>query len=133
MYVYFKVKVMNQNLKDKIVALDLKDSFLFKEMEENILKYGLQGFKNKASKSYHQLYNLILKRNPYSESILNHYLNSLDTAYEIRTQFCEHMHSQNTCSVLYEDNRVKDLEITRLENVLESRKGGLKWPIPIIS
>ena len=36
-------------------------------------------------------------------------------------------------SVLYEDNRVKDLEITRLENALESRKGELKWPIPIIS
>lgn len=112
--------VIFNTVQDLVIPMDEKDALSFKILEENILKYGLEGFIDHNSELYLEHYKVLRDRLIYDERNIKQYLHSLDLAYQIRIQFLSHMHNQNVIEVCHKDSAEKDFEILRLKELLDA-------------
>lgn len=111
--------VISNTVQDLVNPMDEKDALSFKILEENILKYGLEGFVQQNSELYLEHFNILRDRLVYDERNIRQYLNCLDVAYQIRTQFLSHMHNQNVIEICHKDNAEKDFEILQLKELID--------------
>ena len=118
-----KVQV-SPEIYDAVNSLDIKDQESFKILEEYILQYGLENIATDTSDIHSEHLQILKDRLHYDERNLSLYFSSLDTIYQLRKQFSDHMHNQNVIQVCLKDNAEKEIEINRLKLLMKGLSDG---------
>lgn len=109
---------MNEKLIKLISDKDKEFKKAFAELEEGILRIGLNDFIEHHNSLFVKNNILIQKRLAYNEQAFNEYLVQLDTLFKTRVNFLSHIHDQNTIEVLTEDCAKQEVEISRITTLL---------------
>lgn len=109
---------MNEKLTRLILDKDKEFEIAFAELEEGILRIGLNDFIEHHNDLFVKNNILIRKRLAYNEQAIDDYLVQLDALFKSRVNFLYHIHDQNTIEVLTEDCAKQEVEISRITTLL---------------